>query len=366
MNRKPKIFLTVINDLNFDQRMIRICNTLSQSGYDVTLVGREWKDSKPLVEKSFKQKRLFIQPTQGKLMYAQYWMKLFFYLLFQRADLLCAIDLDTIMPVYLVSFLKRTKRVYDAHELFTEMKEVISKPKEKKIWDWIEKFTVPKFPNGYTIGDFYAVYFKEKYGVNYEVIRNATVLKPLVRKPAEKPFILYQGWVNEGRCFEQIIPAMQFVDIDLIICGEGNFFQQTKDLAKKYNVEEKIKFMGYLPPEGLKAYTEKAFIGLTLFHGISKSNILSMANRFFDYMHHGVPQIAMRFPEYEKVNKEFEIATLLEDPPTPETIADAINHLVQSPLYYDRLSKNCLLAREKYCWQNEEVKLVAFYNRIFA
>src|SRR5690606_8175358 len=117
----------------------------------------------------------------------------------------CAIDLDTILPVYFASLFKRTKRVYDAHELFTEMKEVITKPFEKKIWDGIEKFTVPKFPLGYTIGDFYASYFKEKYQVDYQIVRNATVLKPLLKTETTEKYILYQGWVNQGRCFEELI-----------------------------------------------------------------------------------------------------------------------------------------------------------------
>jgi len=361
---KPKILLTVINDLNFDQRMIRICSSLSAAGYDVTLIGRSWDASRPLEEKPFAQKRLFVKPTKGKMMYFLYWTRLFFYLLSKKADLICAIDLDTILPVYLASFLKSTKRVYDAHELFTEMKEVVTKPLEKKIWDGIEQFAVPRFPNGYTIGNFYAAYFKGKYNVDYKIVRNATVLKPLVHNITEQKFILYQGWVNEGRCFEQLIPAMRFIDLPLVVCGEGNFFEQAKALTIQNKVEDKVFFKGYLPPSELKKVTENAFIGITLFHGISKSNVLSMANRFFDYMHHGVPQICMKFPEYEQVNNEFEIAVLLEDPPSPETIADAINGLIQSQDKYERLSENCLAARNKYCWQNEERELLAFYKKI--
>jgi hypothetical protein len=37
---KNKIIFTVTNDLNFDQRMQRICSTLSNAGYEVELVGR--------------------------------------------------------------------------------------------------------------------------------------------------------------------------------------------------------------------------------------------------------------------------------------------------------------------------------------
>ncbi len=38
---KRRIFCTVTNDLNYDQRMIRICTSLVRAGYEVVLVGRE-------------------------------------------------------------------------------------------------------------------------------------------------------------------------------------------------------------------------------------------------------------------------------------------------------------------------------------
>ena len=101
--KKTRIVCTVTNDLNFDQRMIRICTSLVNAGYDVTLIGFERKNSKPLVPRPFKQKRVPIIAEEGKLLYIDYWTKLFFLLLFKKADIFCAIDLDTILPVYFAS-----------------------------------------------------------------------------------------------------------------------------------------------------------------------------------------------------------------------------------------------------------------------
>src|SRR5690606_29939648 len=132
MGKARHIILTVTNDLNYDQRMIRICTSLASAGYKVTLVGFRRKNSKPLTRRSYRQVRIPILAEQGKLLYGGYWVMLFFYLLFRRCDALCAIDLDTILPVYLVSVLRNKRRAYDAHELFTELKEVVTKPSEKK------------------------------------------------------------------------------------------------------------------------------------------------------------------------------------------------------------------------------------------
>jgi len=361
--RKTRIICTVTNDLNYDQRMIRICSTLAEAGYDVTLIGFKRQKSKPLIERAFRQKRIPIIAEQGKIMYLQYWVFLFFYLLFTKVDILCAIDLDTILPIYYVSKLRGKKRVYDAHEIFTDLREVITRPSVHKMWTWIANHTVPNFPVGYTIGEAYAEDFKKRYGVNYGVVRNATILKLLTIPEKKERYILYQGAVNVGRCFEQLIPAMQYVNEKLIICGEGNFFNEAVALTKQYGLEDKIIFKGYVPPEQLRDYTLNAWIGITLFEETSLSNRLSMANRFFDYMHAGVPQLCIKYPEYEKVNAHYEIAYLIENP-TAESIAQALNKMLSDDAYYQQLQANCLKAREVYNWQQETITLLKTYEQL--
>lgn len=358
-----RIVCTVTNDLNYDQRMIRICNSLAQAGYDVTLVGFKRKTSKPLTDRPFKQVRLPIAAEQGKLLYTSYWLALFFFLVTRKADILCAIDLDTILPVYYASKLRGKKRVYDAHEIFTDLKEVISRPSVHKMWTWIGNHTVPRFPIGYTIGECYAEEFRKRYGVNYGVVRNATVLKPVQIPEKKERFILYQGWVNVGRCFEQLIPAMQHVEAKLVVCGEGNFFARAQALARECKVEDKVVFKGYVPPAQLGEYTLQAYIGITLFEDTSLSNRLSLANRFFDYMHYGVPQLCIKYPEYERINAQYEVASLIDNP-TPENIAAALKRLLNDKAYYKQLQQNCLTARQKYCWQEEEKKLLDIYRNL--
>jgi glycosyltransferase involved in cell wall biosynthesis len=356
-----RIVCTVTNDLNYDQRMIRICTTLTDAGYDVTLVGFERKKSKPLIERPFKQVRLPIMAEQGKLLYAHYWFNLFFFLLFRKADILCAIDLDTILPVYYVSKIRGLKRVHDAHEIFTDLREVITRPSVHKMWNWIAKHTLPHFPVGYTIGESYAEDFRKRYGVNYGVVRNATILRPVTIPEKKEHFILYQGAVNVGRCFEQLIPAMKHVNARLIICGEGNFYAQAVALAEEHKVTDKVIFKGYVPPAELTSYTIQAYIGITLFEDTSLSNRLSLANRFFDYMHSCVPQLCIKYPEYERVNEQFEIAMLIEEA-SPEHIAAALNKLLSDDAYYSRLQQNCMEARKVYCWQEQAKTLLSTYE----
>ena len=178
-----KIIFTVTNDLNYDQRMQRICNSLQNHEFEVLLVGVKRKSSTQLSTQNFQQKRISIYFEKTFLFYAEYNIKLFFYLLFKKSDAYCAIDLDTILPCYLVSFIKRKKRVYDAHEIFTEMKEVITNKKVKWIWDKIEQYCVPKFEYGYTVNVFIKEEFMRRYMVNYAVIRNLPHLNQSTNQP---------------------------------------------------------------------------------------------------------------------------------------------------------------------------------------
>jgi glycosyltransferase involved in cell wall biosynthesis len=361
--KNKRIVFTVTNDLNFDQRMIRICTTLSEAGHNVTIIGFERKKSTPLLSRPYRQIRLPIIAEQGKLLYIDFWTKLFFKLLFIKADVFGAIDLDTIMPVFYASKIRGKKRIYDAHELFTELQEVVTRPKVYKMWRWIEQHTVPHFPTGYTVGAYIADIFHDRYGVNYALVRNMTVLRPLTIPEKKERYILYQGAVNIGRCFEFLIPAMKHVDARLIICGEGNFFKEAVAIAKEHNLEDKVIFKGYVPPDELRNYTLQAYIGVTLFEAIAHSNKMSLANRFFDYMHAGVPQLCVKYPEYERINGEFEIAHLIDEP-TPEKIAAGLNYLLQNEGYYLKLQQNCLEARQKYCWQEEEKTLLKVYEQL--
>jgi glycosyltransferase involved in cell wall biosynthesis len=359
----PRIVFTVTNDLSYDQRMIRICSSLAENGYDVLLVGRKRRSSIPLTEKTFRQKRLNCWFDAGALFYAEFNIRLFLFLLTRKADALCAIDLDTILPVLYISRLKKINRIYDAHELFCEMKEIVSRPRIYAIWKMIERHTVPAFKHGYTVNGPIAGEFRKMYGVDYAVIRSMARYEGTAPEPVRDHYILYQGAVNEGRCFETLIPAMQWVDAPLHICGDGNFMNRAKDLVRQYGLESKIIFHGLLPPEELKPITRKARIGLTLFEPGARSNYFSLANRFFDYIQAGVPQLCVDYPVYRELNNLHHVAVLINDL-SARSIAGSLNQILQNEQEWTTMKDHCISAAKELNWQSEEKKLLSFYRKL--
>ena len=360
-----RIFFTVTNDLSYDQRMNRICTSLAENGYDVTLVGFTKRNSIPLTQEKYRQKRIPCIFKKGKLFYAEYNARLFFYLLFQKVDAICAIDLDTILPCLRISKLKKVPRIYDAHELFTELKEVVKRPKIQQMWKRIERHTVPKYKWGYTVSDSIAEEFRKRYKTDYKTIRNVSRLRPLNHVEQPEKFILYQGAVNEARAFEFLIPAMEMVDCSLVICGDGNFMPQLKELIKKHKVENKVQLKGLMTPADLWLFSQQAYIGVAIAENEGLNQYLALPNKFFDYIHAALPQVTMNFPEYKKINKRHEVAILIDDP-NPKTIASALNNMLVDNVLHQRLRANCLRARVELNWQREEQKLLSFYQSVFS
>lgn len=358
-----RIIFTVTNDLNYDQRMNRICATLAENGYDVLLVGRVRKQSPPLVEKKFGQKRLSCWFQEGKLFYAEYNLRLFFYLLFSKTDALCAIDLDTILPVLWVSKARNLLRIYDAHELFCEMKEVVTRPGIYRFWKAVQDYSLPQFPIGYTVSSSIAGVFKAEYNLSYDIIRNVPVATQRVFTTREK-FVLYQGAVNEGRGLKALVEAWQMIDCPLIICGDGNYMKPLQEQLQQNGLEQKIILKGMLLPEELPAYNARAWIGLNLVENTGLNQYYSLANKFFDYIHAGLPQVTMNYPEYKNINNLHTVALLIDDL-EPQTIAKAINNLLENDVLHKHLQENCLKIALEYNWQQEEKKLLAIYDKAF-
>ncbi|MDQ6609319.1 MAG: glycosyltransferase [Bacteroidota bacterium] len=284
-----QIYFAVTNDLSYDQRMHRICGSLAANGFKITLVGRKIRSSIPLQEKAFQQKRISCFFNNSFLFYTEFNLRLFFYLSSKNMDAVCAIDLDTILPCLAVSKLKKIPRIYDAHEYFTELKEVRTRPVIKKFWSRIERFSVPKYSLGYTVTEGLAEAFKNVYNRKYQVIRNLPILNPFTHVTPRQRYIVYQGAVNEARGFEWLIPAMKHISYPLVICGDGNFMKQLKSLIKENGVEDKVALKRMMLPEELRSIAQNASLGIGLAEKEGLNQHHALPNKFLEYMHAGLP-----------------------------------------------------------------------------
>ncbi len=378
-NPIPRIILTVTNDLTYDQRMIRIAQALCDTGYRVVLVGRERENSQPIVAQDFRQHRINCRFKSGKLFYLEYNWKLYHYLISQRLDGICAVDLDTILPVYFASKFLGVPRFFDAHEYFEEVPEVVHRPLVKAIWKKLANWLIPEFDRAYTVCESLADIFKEKYGIPFGVVRNLPFLElPFPSPPvneevvsqiqelaANKKIILYQGALNEGRGLEAMLDAMHYLeDTVLLLAGDGDIGTQLHAQVAREYLNKKVIFLGFVTPSTLRAITPFATLGLNLLEARGKSYYYSLANKTFDYIQAGVPALHPDFPEYRSLMSEHQTGLLVEKL-EGEYLASLISDLLDNAPQYAVLKANCRLAKNTLVWEKEKDRLTSIYDTIY-
>jgi glycosyltransferase involved in cell wall biosynthesis len=362
-----RIILTVTTDLVYDQRMQRIAGSLQTAGYDVLLVGRKKTNSLPIETTSFRQIRLKCVAQGGKFFYLEYNLRLFFFLLFARADILTAIDLDSILPVTIVGKIKRQIRVYDAHEYFTEVPEVTRRPRIQQLWEKVARFAIPRMDACYTVGPGLAEIFAREYGKPFGVVRNVPLRRDLPEQTAQPGLIFYQGALNEGRGLEVMLEAMQLLppNFQFWLAGEGDLSEKLRERSRKLGLGDRVKFLGFQRPETLSDLTPQAWLGINLLENTGLSYFYSLANKAFDYTRAKVPSLQMAFPEYEALQAEWQCFILLPDLDS-ERIAREIVQLWESPQRYAELQANCARAAKEWVWEKEEERLLQIYRKLAA
>lgn len=363
---KKIALVSVINDLVTDNRVNKTGLTLIECGYNVVLIGRKLPQSLQIPKWEFKAVRMHLLFKTGPVFYLFFNLRLFFKLLFTKCDLLVANDLDTLLPNYLVSKLKRIPLIYDSHELFCEVPELINSPIKRKIWLSLEKRIVPKLKNCITVNYSIAKIFEEKYKVNFKSVRNIpdTPLnfipktKQQLKLPLDKKIIILQGaGINIDRGAEELVDAMEFTsNIVLLIIGSGDVWAVLKQKIKNQHLENKIILIDKLPKAELMHYTFNADLGITIDKNTNLNYFYSLPNKIFDYIHAQLPILASRLPEIETIILRYNIGIFIENH-EPKHIAQKINELLSSEEYndYKNNTKNII---NDLNWQNEKLKLI--------
>ncbi len=369
MNTKKKqIIISVTNDLVADNRVHKVATSLMKFGFDILLVGRIVKGSLP-ISREYKTKRFRLLFNKGAMFYACYNFRLFIFLLFRKADIFLSNDLDTLAANYLASKLRSKKLVYDSHEYFTEVPELVNRPKVKQIWEKIEKKILPKIKYSYTVCGSIADIYNKKYNIKMKVVRNIPKCEQVIEeiepsfpeKFKNKKIILYQGAVNIGRGIEQVIRAMQFIeDAVFLIIGDGDIKSEMEQLVKELKLNKKVHFTGKIPFNHLHSYTKKADIGISLEENIGLNYYYALPNKLFDYIRGNVPVLVSHLPEIENIVNEFSLGCFIDNH-NPDHIAEKINYMFKSSDKMKIWKENLEKASVELCWENEEIVLKEIY-----
>ena len=358
MSKQQKIIISVTNDLVVDQRVAKVCATLTEMGYKVVLVGRQLKESLP-ISRDYKTKRFRLFFNKGALFYANYNIRLFFFLLYSNVDILWSNDLDTLPANYLASKVRGKKIIYDSHEYFTEVPELINRPDVQKVWESIEELIFPKLKNVITVCNSIAKCYKEKYKVDVKVVRNVPrINKPSLKvkdlKKEGKNIIIYQGAINVHRGIEQLVEAVQQIDNSILyIIGDGDVSHNISSLILKLSLSDKVIMLGKIEHEVLHNYTVQADLGVSLEENVGLNYNYALPNKLFDYIHSQIPVLVANLPEMSAIVNQYKVGETINDI-TSDEIAKKINKLFTNKEKLNLYKDNTKKAVQELNWENEQ------------
>ena len=356
-----KVIISVTNDLTTDQRVNKVATTLCDSGFNVILVGRDLNGNYHDDNRPYSCYRLRLFFKKGFLFYLEFNIKLFFFLLKKPSHILLANDLDTLLSNFFASILKKNKLIYDSHEVFTEVPELLNRPFAKGCWLFLESIILRFVKHTYTVSSSMSKYYSIKYGINMDVIKNVPVLKQVNHKiiKGKTKKIIYQGAVNKDRGIDLMIHSMKYVDAKLYIIGSGDLIREMIQYVKSIGLESKVVFLGQIHFDKLFNFTCSADLGLSFEDDTCLAYRYALPNKIFDYINAEIPVLVSDLPEYRHVINKYNVGCVLKSR-KPKFVAQQINKmLLKSKKDW---SSQLTLAKNNYCWQNEKSKLLSFFT----
>ena len=350
----------VTNDITTDRRMLRTCSKFASIGWKVLLIGRTTPESKNLESYTFDTMRVSCYYSQGPMFYFEI-LRLFRKVLktLMYKNLLCT-DLDTIGVLNLMNTDGVTV-YFDAHEYFTEVPELSNAPIKKLIWSKWGRAAIRKVDKAYTVGPELAKILGIKYQIHFDVIRNvpeSTLISSLKRKD-KLLFLVYLGVLNPGRGLALLIDVVkERKDVHLKIIGDGPL---SIALRERGNDCDWIEFSGEIQPSELPAILAKADVGVNLLVAESKSYYYSLANKFFDYLHAGLPVLCMNYPEYKSIAELYDCIYPTEVL-TKASLHGAIDSIDKYGSIWEHKIQQTKIASNTYNWKIEGQRLLKLYD----
>ncbi len=266
----------------------------------------------------------------------------------------------------MASKFSKAKLVYDSHELFTEIPELLNRPKIQGFWLGIEQFIFPKLKNVYTVCDAIAHYYQDKYKVSVGVVRNLPLLKEvdsLEDFPFEtegKKIVFYQGALNEGRGLELLIETVNLLpDWLLVIAGSGTISKELQEKVTKENWTEKVIFLGRLLPEDLAKLTPLATVGVSIEEDLGLSYRYALPNKMFDYIHAKIPVLVSDLPEMKKILTNYKVGQVLKS-----RNSVSLAQQLQEMGTIKKTAYDFDTAIAALNWQKEAVQLLEIYRNL--
>ena len=369
-----RIAVLVSNDLTFDQRVRKTCETLISAGWEPVLVGRRMRRSDATsIDRPYATMRMWLPFRSGPFFYLTLQWGLARALRRCKAEYGCVAvwsnDLDNLWPAVRAARRWGWKLAYDSHEWFTEAEGLKGHPLKKALWRWWERRAFSGLDRMITVNEAIADAYREAYGLTVEVVPNVPQQsEPAMARPRselgwpeDRPVMLIQGaFMDRDRGALDAVRALPLLPgYHLALIGAGPEHQAAPEVARKLGVEDRLHAHERMPFEALRGCTASADIGLSLDRPSVDNFRFSLPNKLFDYLHAGLPIVCSDLPVAGRFVKAEGIGTVAksgaDDGAVAQGIADAVEALMVDRPDADHLAR----VAARYHWEAHSETLLS-------
>lgn len=287
------------------------------------------------------------------------------------ADVYHCNDLDTLLAGRLCASLRACPLVYDAHEIYPEQfADGVKSPLWKRFFTELEGALVRTTQARMTVCDALGRHFVETYGCDpFVTVRNCPSLERLPsqvprRADDETPVVLYHGNLFAHRGLDEMIHAAKFLrsKAELWIRGPGGHRAELVRLVDRLGVDDKVFFVPAVPVAEMIPRATTATIGISPFLSVCLNTEYALPNKFFEYMMAGLAVASVDLIEMRSLTQSLQNGVLF-DAARPEAIAAALDTLLadRDALHEMRL-RSRQAAIDTYNWETEQAKVVKLYE----
>ncbi|MGJ8638553.1 MAG: glycosyltransferase family 4 protein [Opitutaceae bacterium] len=134
------------------------------------------------------------------------------------------------------------------------------------------------------------------------------------------------------RAFAEVKKQSPEFDLRYVVAGAGELENQLKSLAKELGLEKSVAFLGHVSNIPTLLKDSDIFLMPSLWEGFGLAAV--------EAMNAGLPVIASNVDGLREIVETSKPAGLLVDPHNSDTIADALNKLIESPELRSELGTN--------------------------
>ena len=183
----------------------------------------------------------------------------------------------------------------------------------------------------------------------------------------EVPIVVYSGKVDADRGVGDLVTALPLLrpDVHVVLITNrlsgDTYLARLRADAEQRGCADRLHVVPYVLPEALVGYLSGATIGFAGFSHIGNHE-LALPNKFFDYLHAGVPMVVSDLELLGALVPELGVGQVYAFG-DPAGLAAAVGRLLDGrDAYLAAVGDPRLLHR--YCWQAQEPALLAVYGRL--